>query len=221
MEHTDGRTFHEEANIPKERYFNESYFTRSQFDSLVSQLLIVHKLSPKSILEVGPGNGFVSDFLRKSGKEVITFDINSNLNPDVVGNLTKIEHSFSPNSFDLILCAEVLEHLPFENFESILKQFKTIARKNVVITLPRNHHILIDYSSKLKIPFIPYLHFNFFLRLPNRIKWENHHWEVDYTPMHSLKRLKAIMEKYFSVKDCFSDSRNRVHQFFILAKKKE
>lgn len=215
----DGRTFEEEATIPQERYFNESYFRRKQFDSLISQILTVHKLSPNKILEIGPGNGIVSYILRKSGREVTTFDINESLSPDVVGNLTEIDTIFAHESFDLILCAEVLEHLPFEHFEPILAMYRDITRKHVIITLPRNHHILLDFTARLKLPYIPYLKTNIFWRLPNRQKWSGHHWEVDFAPAYSLKSLLAIMSKYFKVVDCHLDKRNRSHQFFILEKK--
>lgn len=213
-----GRTIEEEASIPIERYFDASYFNRKQFDSLVSQLLTVNSLSPSTILEIGPGNGIVSDILRKSGKKVTTFDINENLRPDVIGNIVEIDKIFEDNSFDLILCAEVLEHLPFEHFEGIVEKFNRITRKNVVITLPRNHHILLDFVCSLKVPFIPYLHSNIFLRLPNRQKWSGHHWEMDFAPECSLAKLRAIMSKYFNLKACYVDERNRTHQFFILEK---
>jgi ubiquinone/menaquinone biosynthesis C-methylase UbiE len=213
-----GRTFEQEASIPMERYFDASYFNRKQFDSLISQLLAVNSLSPSTVLEIGPGNGIVSDILRKSGRKVTTFDINENLRPDVVGNIVEIDKIFDDNSFDLILCAEVLEHLPFEHFDAILEKFSRIAKKNVVITLPRNHRILLDFVGSLKLPFIPHLRSNLFLRLPNRQKWSGHHWEVDFAPAYSLATLKSIMSKYFSLKACYVDERNRTHQFFILGK---
>lgn len=212
----NGRTFDEEALLSRDRYFAADYFTRAQFDSLVSQILEVVKLKPRRILEVGPGNGFVSNFLRSAGFEVITFDINQSLKPDVVGNLTEIDRHFPDSSFDLILCAEVLEHLPFELFETILKKFAVITREHVVITLPRQHHIILDWRMYVKIPFVRPINLNWFWRIPHRTKWEGHHWEVDYQKKYSLRSICEIMARYFQVTACQVDERVRHHQFFIL-----
>lgn len=209
-------TFKYEASIPKERYFNDEYFKRKQLESLVSQIVAVHKLRPSSVLEIGVGNGFVSHFLKSAGIEVITFDINSNLNPDVIGNLIEIDQYFQPKSFDLILCAEVLEHIPFEYFEVILKKFKTISRMNVVITLPRRHRILLDFRAYIKIPFIKPLNINIFHRISDKNKWEGHHWEIDYKSAFSLASISKLIARYFKIKENFADDIVRHHQFFIL-----
>lgn len=215
-EEKNGRTFDEEASLPYERYVNTEYFTRAQFDSLVSQLLVVAELKPQTVLEIGPGNGFVSSFLKKSGFKVTTFDINANLKPDVIGNLAELDRYFEDKTFDLILCAEVLEHLPFEYFNVILEKFNNIAKEHIVITLPRQHRILLDLRVLFKIPFIPYQKINWFLRIPNRTKWEEHHWEIDYSPEFSLEKIKYAMRQNLDLVRSWVDERHRTHQFFIL-----
>ena len=139
-----------------------------------------------------------------------------NLSPDVIGNLIEIDQYFQPKSFDLILCAEVLEHIPFEYFEPILKKFKAISRENVVITLPRKHRILLDFRSYIKIPFIRPLNINIFHRISDRNKWEGHQWEIDYDPAFSLSKIVKLISQYFIIKENFADDIVRHHQFFIL-----
>ncbi|MBK9255859.1 MAG: methyltransferase domain-containing protein [Saprospiraceae bacterium] len=214
-----GRTFKEEASIPFERYLNQGYFERKQFDTMISQILAVVKLNPTTVLEIGPGNGFVTDFLRKAGINVVTFDINENLKPDVLGNLIEIDTYFENDQFDLILCAEVLEHLPFDYFDGIIEKFSKLASKNVVITLPRQHRILLDLSLKFKLPFINYKHLDVFWRIPSKNKWEEHHWEIDYRNEYSLKTIKSALSKHMQLFSCYVDERNRSHQFFILNSK--
>lgn len=208
--------FQVEANIPKARYFNEQYFKRKQFESLVSQLVEVVKLTPINVLEIGVGNGFVSSFLKSSGIKVTTFDINRNLNPDVIGNVIEIDKYFQPNSFDLILCAEVLEHIPFEYFELSLKKISIISSANVLITLPRRHRILLDLRLFFKIPFIKQIVINIFYRIPDRHKWEGHYWEIDYKPEFSLSNISKLISKHFLIKANYVNEIVRHHQFFIL-----
>jgi len=84
-------------------------------------------------------------------------DINPNLNPDIVGDLRKINPSLI-NRFDLIICADVLEHMPFEdlkhNFENI---FRCLAKGGeTLITIPhrRREVIILSNFSEYKMFFI-------------------------------------------------------------------
>jgi len=215
----NGRSFEEEANLARARYFGGEYLDRKQFDTMVSQIMAVMSLSPKTILEVGPGNGFVSNFFRSAGFEVTTFDINNNLKPDVVGNLIEIDKYFEQNSFDIILCAEVLEHLPFEYFDKVLEAFNRITSKHLVITLPRRHRILLDLRFYIKVPFIKIIRSNWFFRIPDRQKWEGHHWEIDYSSVFSLNNILKAMSNHFKVLNTYVDESVRHHQYFILLKK--
>jgi ubiquinone/menaquinone biosynthesis C-methylase UbiE len=186
---------------------------------LVSQIIEVYRLKPKSVLEIGIGNGFVSSYLRASGIEVVTFDINESLSPTVVGNILEIEKHFDENSFDLILCAEVLEHIPFEHFESIIGKLQKISKKNMVLTIPRSMRIILDLVLRLKIPFIPYIEKSIFLTLRSSEVADIHHWQVDFKEGFKLKDINRIIEKKFKILKSYSEKGNRTHQFFILEKK--
>lgn len=214
-----GRTFDQEANLPQELYRSDWYFSKELLYTLVSQITVVHAQKPKSILEIGHGNGFVSSYLKAMGYNVTTFDINQNLNPDLVGNIIDIEQYFSQDSFDLILCAEVLEHLPFNLFREILAKLSHITNKSLVLTLPRRHRILLDFTCRIKSPFGNYKHFEVFWSLPGRLKLEEHHWEIDYKKEFSLKNVSNAISENFEILRTFSESNFRYHQFFILRKR--
>lgn len=213
-----GRSISEEAALPLARYLSDGYFARSQMDTLVSQILEVKFLRPSSVLEIGVGNGFVSSFLKVSGMHVTTFDINQNLRPDVVGNILEIDNYFEANCFELILCAEVLEHLPFHHFEEVMRKLATISSKYVVLTLPRSHRILLDLSINIKIPFIPRLETAIFWRIPTSRISSDHHWQIDASVKWRLMKIKKILRKYFIISNDYAEKRNRPHQFFILRK---
>jgi len=208
-----------EKEKPRCRYFNNSYFRRDELDGLVSQILEVYSHSPQKILEIGIGNGFVSTFLKKTGFEVTTLDINEKLEPDIVGDITEIDKYFTENSFDLILCAEVLEHIQFEYFEEVLHKLSLITKSIVIITLPISYRILFDLRISVKIPFIPRIEFDLFITIPRRSKWAGHCWEIDYNKAYSLRTIRKIILNYFVINKEFRDKRIRHHYFFILNKK--
>lgn len=211
--------FKKEASKLKANYQTKGYFDRNQLYAFCSQIIAVNKLGSKNILEIGVGNGFVSAFLKSCGLNVVTFDINKNLGADVIGNLVEIEKYFYDNSFDLILCAEILEHLPFACFDQILLKLRKISKCNVIITLPRSHRILLDSRVYLKIPFLKPLKINGFFRIADRRSiWDGHCWQIDYRKEYSLENVKKIISNHFSIKDIYIDENNRHHQFFILEK---
>jgi hypothetical protein len=65
---------------------------------------------------------------------VTTLDFDPSVRPDVVGDVTKIP--CDNGTFDCVLAAEVLEHLPFEEFGAALSELKRVSRGHVVVTLP-------------------------------------------------------------------------------------
>ena len=44
-------------------------------------------LNPKKVLEIGVGNGFVSNYLKQRKKDVVTADIDAGLSPNVVSSV--------------------------------------------------------------------------------------------------------------------------------------
>jgi 2-polyprenyl-3-methyl-5-hydroxy-6-metoxy-1,4-benzoquinol methylase len=212
-----GRLKENEARLPKERYFGDSYFSKIQLNSLSNQLLLIYSLKPKKILEIGKGNGFVSNFLKSAGYDVITFDINPNLQPDIVGDITNINAYFNEGEFDLIVCCEVLEHLPFEEFEKILMMFSKISRGQAIISLPRCQKIFVSINLQIKIRRIIDKRFNIFLALLGGKKVSvNHHWEIYSTKKTSLNSIKGIINKYFKIEMCFRDKDVPQHQYLVL-----
>ena len=113
----NGRTLFEETNLDRSIYFSDGYFSSRQWMSYRSQIEGVRSYNPHTVLEIGVGSGFVTSILRKCGYSVTTIDINPGLEPDYVGSITDLDNVFQDKSFDVVLCAEVMEHLPFNLFE--------------------------------------------------------------------------------------------------------
>lgn len=152
-------------------------------------LKIINKKNAK-ILEVGIGNGTVADYLKKRQIDIKTFDINKELNPDVIGDVKNI--NLPKNSVDIILCAEVLEHLSFNHFEEIIDKLNKITRKFLILTLPET------YNKKRKYP-------------------NDHFWEIGYKK-YKFSKIKNILDKYFEIKKDYSLPLYRYQRMLVLEK---
>ena len=196
----------------KSRYKFLQYNGKSRWMSYWHQINEVLSLKPKNVLEIGIGNKTVANYLKSQGVEVITFDKDEKLKPEVVGDVLEIP--FGNNSFDVILCAEVLEHLFFNDFENALYELKRVSKKYVVLSLPHFGHSI---TLSIKIPLIKEKRLA--IRIPHPIahKLGEHYWEVGKRG-YSLSKIKKILKKYFKIKKDYIPFENQYHHFFILEK---
>ena len=202
--------------VPPEHYF-KGYDTKERWISYWYQINEVLKTNPKTVLEVGIGNKTVSDYLKKIGLKVTTVDIDERLKPDYVCSVTELSKHFEDNSFDTVLCAEVLEHLPFKYFEKALKELYKVSKKYVIITLP---HFGLDFSLSLKIPILKQIDIKIKLPLPIKHRFDGqHYWEIGKKG-YSLRKIRKILKKYYFIEREFCPAENMYHRFFILKVKK-
>jgi ubiquinone/menaquinone biosynthesis C-methylase UbiE len=146
------------------------------------------KLSPQSILDVGCGEGFTLEKLRenKIGKELMGIDfsksaieIGKKMHPSLTLKQGTIYHiPLKPNSFDLIICSEVLEHLKYP--EKALQELVRVTKKNCIISVPNE----------------PWFMLANLLRGKNLSRWGN---DIEHIQHWSKRGISAIVEKYFAV----------------------
>ena len=133
----------------KENYSFEKYVYPDRWASYWHQINEVIKTKPTNLLIVGKGDGIVESILKRYIHEVKTLDVDEKLMPDFVVSVEKMP--FQDNYFDTILCAEVLEHLPFNKMGDSLKEIRRICNRNVIISLP---HFGPSIKLLIKIPFL-------------------------------------------------------------------
>lgn len=208
-----------EKTLDKEWYFRSSYFEKKQILSQINQFELIKKYSGRKVLEIGPGNGLTSFLIKGSGFDLKTFDINQNLNPDVVGDITRIDEYFSDSEFDTILCCEVLEHIPFESFEGTIKKILNLITQTAIISLPQCKKNLIDIDLSFRFLHSRSFHFNFFKRYGNNTIADLHFWEVDSSPVNSAKQIETILKKHADLIDARSYYSNRYHNFYVIRKR--
>ena len=185
-----------EKNLSRESYFSEKYFGMEQLSSFIHQIHDISKMSPKSIIEIGVGNGFTSSFLRRSGLEVTTVDINESLDPDICAPISEIKNHLDSNtSFDVAVCCEVLEHIPFEEFISNIETLRELSDK-LYLTLP-NYKPSFGISGFIRLPKFRKL-FGFFVDIPRKkILDKEHFWEVGSSRETSKKAILKILREYY------------------------
>ncbi len=99
-----------------------------------------------SLLEVGPGRGFLSRMIAKGGRyprqEVVDItpaprSIKAKYGPGVVFRQESVTQlADADGAFDTVLCMEVLEHLEDGDFETALAQVRRVCARRLIITLP-------------------------------------------------------------------------------------
>ena len=118
--------------VEPSHYFTESYDLKGRFISYWHQIHEIIRLRPKRVLEIGIGNGFVSKYLKERRTNVLTLDIDKNLNPDIVGSVLDVP--FSDNSFEVVVCYELLEHLQYENFYKALSEIFRVSKSYAILS---------------------------------------------------------------------------------------
>ncbi len=208
--------------VKKEHCFRKKYDDLSRFISYFYQVDLSQDLvdSGAKILEIGKGNGFYSDYMKKLGYQVTTCDFDKDLNPDVVADVRKLP--FPDDSFDLVTAFEVLEHLPFADLEVALGELKRVSKSKAVISLPYRSTY---FEMVLKFPFIrkilrrPFL--DFCLRMPlvfGGIKVSGqHYWEIDLWRT-SPRRVRRVIKRFFEIEKEVGPVVDHYHRFFVLKK---
>ena len=195
-------------------YFEENYDDEKRWMSYFHQVKEVLAFKPESILVVGKGNGLVAEYLKLSGIKVITIDVDENTKPDVIASVIKMP--FKDNEFNVVLCAQVLEHLPYNDFEKSILEIKRVAKWGAVISLP---HFGPAIRFLFKFPFLPEIKFMIKLPYPKKHIFKGeHYWEIGKRGL-GVGKIKEDLKKSgsFLIKD-FIVFENPLHHFFILKK---
>jgi ubiquinone/menaquinone biosynthesis C-methylase UbiE len=200
--------------VNKDAYRFEKYTGLDRWSSYHYQLREILARNPSSVLEVGVGDGTIARHLKTQTPVAYTsVDFADDLKPDVVGDVRQLP--FEGASFDLVCAFEVLEHLPFEDFEKALAELVRVARTHVIVSLP---HFGPPVKFLLKLPFLPELRFAFKIPYPKAHTFNGqHYWEIGkkgYPP----GRIRAAFLRHGRLVKEFVPFENQYHHFFVLEK---
>lgn len=180
-------------------YTSTKYNSRMRWMNFWHQVDEVMALRPQTVLEVGKGAGIVASRLSSLGCKVTVVDVDPLLKPDILASVEKIP--VPDAAYDVVLAAEVLEHLPMECIPGALRELKRVGR-HVVVALPHAGTALIarlripgagDYTLFLKIPFFWKAHTNIYGDS------RGHYWELGKRGYPRSRARKLFREAGFRI----------------------
>ena len=126
------------------------------------------------VLELGVGSGFAANYCRSRGLDVTTLDIDEEKKPDIVANV--VTYDFE-RKYDHLMAFEILEHIPYDQFERIIRKIPEFISGYAFISLPRNERVV--FNLNLRLPKFRPVSYQWRI-LKKNITCKAHHWELDY-----------------------------------------
>jgi ubiquinone/menaquinone biosynthesis C-methylase UbiE len=204
--------------VPGRSHYSLQYVAGGRIFSFAHQIDTVISFEPRSVLEIGVGTGIVTAALRAIGLAVTTLDIQPELNPDLLGSVTAIPAD--KGTFDVALCSQVLEHLPFEQFRAALSELRRVTKNGLILSLPDPQP---NYFVLLRLPKIRRFHWAYTRhRFPShdyvQSRWElaGHYWEIGDRGNQLRDIKEALRNAQWHVVRTWRVPEKPYHRFFKL-----
>ncbi|MBN1121742.1 MAG: class I SAM-dependent methyltransferase [Anaerolineae bacterium] len=201
--------------VTSSHYWNSWYLSPRRMSSIGWQYYLCTEINAATFLEIGMGAGILTWMLRKSNKSVVTSDLVMDLKPDIITRLPTL--AFRNRIFDAITCFQVLEHLPFDQFATSLKEMKRVSKQWIILSLPDKTKQL---PLKVQIARRVYQFFKFPPRwkprpLPISID-PQHCWEIGYDGITYDTILGVASSLDLHAVEHFRNELNPYHYYFLL-----
>ncbi len=216
------------SNYSASYYSFEEYNSKQRMLTYWYQIREILALRPKSVLEVGIGTGLVTSYLRHAGISVTTFDINPALEPDILGSVLELEDKVEPK-FDVVLCARVLHHLPYEDFPAAIAALESVSKKHAIVTLPADDfrlYLMARYTSSpfytMSIPLPLFMKRLITKRKEiynNDNKYRSGLWKVGERKETNRSNVEAVIGKSWGIEKSYFVPEDSAHQVFVLKKR--
>lgn len=198
-------------------HYSHDYLGKGRLFSIAHQIDAALALRPSSVLEVGVGTGLAAAGLRAAGVAVTTLDLQPELSPDLVGSVISIP---APDaSYDVALCCQVLEHLPFEQFASALRELRRVTRKGLILSLP---DVTPHWEVSLEFPGVRRRRISISPALlpkrprPDKLAKLGHHWEIGYRGSTFADVRGTIVTAGWTIARVWRVPEKSWHRFFVL-----
>ena len=124
----------------------ETYRSSPSEQARISDLMEILPKGRATVLEIGARDGYISRLLTRHFSGVTALDLTEPHVPDapvrcVAGDVRRLQ--FSDGEFDVVVCTEVLEHIPPRDLPSACRELARVARHEVVIGVPYRQDLRI------------------------------------------------------------------------------
>jgi len=212
--------------LGKNYYSFSKYVSKERMITFWYQINEVLSYKSKNILEIGAGPGIVSSILRNYGLLVTTADINKKLDPDICISVHNLDKVFNEGYFDCVLCARVLHHIPFSEFENAIYQIWKVTNNKAVLTLPVDD-LRIYFSFRItsrpaaiKTISLPISIKKKILKLTNKLDNSYYKlWKLNSQKRTSISNIKKLLDQLFIVNKAYRIPEDMSHCVFVLTKK--
>jgi len=175
------------------------YYSQKRIGHQWLQADLLSGLDVRRVLEVGPYLGLVTAMLDNAGYDVTTLDLfpppfDKPERPNIEADLLSLDPD-RIEGFDVILCCETLEHLPWASVPGVLRSFNTGGSRYLVLSVP--YEGLQFGFSIYANPFVwrQYLSLKKLRRFrdfePDPDPW-GHKWELGYKGF-GVKRWEGVI----------------------------
>ncbi len=193
--------------------YNDFERWTSYYDQ-INELLLTYQKGD-SVLLIGVGDGIVPMVLKNicGSDNITTCDYDSSLQPDIVMDIRNYREL--KNSYDYIICCEVLEHIEFEFFSEVIKYFSDICRKTLILSLPRRD---MAFGIYLKLPLMKIKKVFYLPRIDGIWSCKEHYWELGCRSIPLRKVRSILKDSHFSISKEFTNIENTYNYFWICDK---
>jgi len=158
----------------------------------------------------------VANYLGQRGINITSLDIDGRLCPDLVGSVLSMP--LPDESFEVVACFEVLEHVPYEDFSKALEGIHRVSKLYAVLSLPDVGRV---YRMNIQIPKIG--EFKKLIPLPRLKvpihKFDGEHWWEIGKAGYPLKRIAdQIRNAGFEIRKTYRVFEMPYNRFFVLEK---
>ena len=107
---------------------------------------IVEKFNPKTVLDAGCAKGYLVYALHQLGVDAYGIDASEYaISQAPVDVKDRVKHGliqklpYKNNQFDVVICFDVLEHIPEKDIDKTFSEFSRVAKKHVIVRVPTRH----------------------------------------------------------------------------------
>ncbi|WP_026662305.1 methyltransferase domain-containing protein [Butyrivibrio proteoclasticus] len=210
------------TQISSSHYNFKEYNSIGRWASYYYQVWYCLHSGCSDVLIIGKGDGLLETILKKydANMRIVTFDYADDLNPDICGNVLELSSHCSLESYSLVVCCQVLEHLPFDKFDKALLEISKVLKPKgrLILSLPDSGicpdlyiHIpkLGDFRIAPKICKFYRKEFEF---------EGQHYWEINSARKYPLKLIRKKIHNKYMIQKEFLVPLNAFHRFFICEK---